>query len=480
MFSKATYNFVRQIDHEGSLIPVSSVKNSHKLVPMALVVKRKRYFWQKPRYHPTDFTLSDLLLGDEVLSPVVSCKDNFLGFKGTYRDKVSASLDTEAGPVSVTLEGQGSSMLRSCFGKLKMEELVITKLLNDSRNRSVDMQHVLVQQIEKRAEVLAVVKERIFTTSPCSVTQTQKQQCTLKGVLGLLSLLGNFVKVCVKDSNNISMDSVVSLEIPSGTVIAYSVRELEIKKDGHYVICVQPNTNGGFEDDSVKESSSSDFHMDSIDGTCNGSKFQVPSVAAQDGFHETDLSPLADLPQITRCALIKKLQQVLEERSTLSHLQYVLEELCSCETADEDVTEEKFDSLTKPSIPDQLGLDRVTEGGVTAELKAVHLLVSAMEELPDETLNLLSQSRPDFLQAFDKLMSGFNESSERLSVHSLPILLQDNQAFQQAEQLLSSIGVTLRRDAEELRMEMGSGESVLTLVLSLSVHGLALLSTGLQ
>lgn len=42
------------------------------------------------------------------------------------------------------------------------------------------------------------------------------------------------VQVCVKESNSIEVDSDVSLEIPSGTVIAYSVLELEIKKDGQY------------------------------------------------------------------------------------------------------------------------------------------------------------------------------------------------------------------------------------------------------
>lgn len=42
----------------------------------------------------------------------------------------------------------------------------------------------------------------------------------------------------MKDSNNIEVDSNVSLEIPSGTVIAYSVRELEINKDGSFGECV--------------------------------------------------------------------------------------------------------------------------------------------------------------------------------------------------------------------------------------------------
>lgn len=89
---------------------------------------------------------------------------------------------------------------------------------------------------------------------------------------------------------------------------------------------------------------------------------------------------------------------------------------------------------------DQLGLMYPVEGSLScspAQMKAAHLLVSALEgegnnqkkknpplssfhiheyfffffnfivELPDETLNLLSGSTPEFLEAFDKLVSSF-------------------------------------------------------------------------
>lgn len=70
MFSKATANFVRQVDPEGSFIHVSRVNDSLKLYPLALVVKRNRFwFWQSPKYLPTDFTLADLLQGTEPLQP---------------------------------------------------------------------------------------------------------------------------------------------------------------------------------------------------------------------------------------------------------------------------------------------------------------------------------------------------------------------------------------------------------------------------
>ncbi|XP_041811778.1 gasdermin-E-like [Chelmon rostratus] len=487
MFSKATANFVRQIDPEGSLIHVSRVNDSHKLVPMALVVKRNRiWFWQKPKYQPTVFTLSDLLQGDKMLIPGVS-ETEFLTYKGTFGDKISGKVDTEAGSVSVTLEGCGSSKLQSSFGTLKKEELDVKKLLRDSSDRHVNMQHKLVQQLEKRSEVLVVVKERILTTSSCSVTQTKKEQCTFQGVLGLVGMLGSSVKVCVKDTNDIETDSDVSLEIPAGTVIAYSILELEIKKNGHYDICLQPGTIGGIEADSTVLSWPSHESLSMVDGKCNGEKVQEkgPSGALQNGSQEMDLSPLAELAQSVRRALFKGLQETLSDGTALSYLQCVLEDLCCGETPDMAKHEELTESQRKlvSAILDQLGVDcppEDSQGGVPAHLNAAHLLVSAMEELPDETLSLLSETCPDFLEAFDTLVCRLKESSEPLSIPCPPVLLQDSQAFQLAEQLLSSTSVTLRRDSDTLWVEAEGKAAVQLLVLYLSIHGLTLLSKGLK
>ncbi|XP_078124153.1 gasdermin-E-like [Sander vitreus] len=479
MFSKATANFVRHIDPEGSLKHVSRLNDSDKLVPMALVVKRNRmWFWQRPKYQPTDFTLSNLLQGDKVLSPDVS-KTEFVTYKGTYRDKLSGKLDTEAGSVRATLEGQGTSKLQSCFGKLKKEELDVKKLLQDSSSRLIDMQQPLVQQLEKRADVLAVVKERILTANSCTVTQTKKERCVFQGMLGLVGMMGSSFKVCVKDSNNIEADSDVSLEIPSGTVIAYSILELEIKKSGHFNICLQPGSIGGIEADSPVSWPSHDS-LDEVD-KCNGEK--VPLSALQNGSQEMDLSPLAELPQLTRCVLFKRLQETLGDRTALSYMECLLEELCSGETLNmakhKELSESQRKSLS--AILDRPGTDSHAENsqcGILSHLNAAHLLVSALEELPDPTLSLLSESSADFLEAFDTLMCMLKKSSEPLSIQCLPVPLQDNQAFQLAEQLLSSTNVTVKRDSDRLWMEMGDEAGVLPLVLCLSIQGLSLLCKG--
>lgn len=68
MFAIATKNFVEEVDDGGLLIPVSSLNDSIGL--LTVVVKRKRFwFWQKPKYVPTDFNLNDLLTGDSPITP---------------------------------------------------------------------------------------------------------------------------------------------------------------------------------------------------------------------------------------------------------------------------------------------------------------------------------------------------------------------------------------------------------------------------
>ncbi|XP_061670298.1 gasdermin-E-like [Syngnathoides biaculeatus] len=467
MFSKATSSFVRQVDPEGSLIHVSRMNDSSKLLPMALVVKRKRvWFWQRPKYQPTDFKLGDLLLGDKKLTPVVS-KREFLDYTGNFGDKISGKLDAEAGSVGLTLEGLGSSKLLSDFGSLQKEELNVVKLLEDSNKRLVDMDHVLVQQLEKRSDVLAIVKERILTSAACTVTETKKEQCAFRAVVGLLGELVANMKVCIKEHNDIDTDSDVSLTIPADVVIAYSVLELEIKKDGHYNICLCPGSiGGGFEADTVSSWCSQE-DLDVTDGRCLDEN--IPEQPQENGSQVEDFSPLAELSQATRWALFCKLQVILRDRVTLTHLQRALEAECVSATPDATQQEELTGGPTK--LPDSVD-------SAPPPLNAAHLLVSALEELPDETLNLLSDSQPGFFEAFSGLMSLLPESNRPVCIQSLPTPLWEKEAFQRAEELLSTVGATLTVDGDRLCLETGGKNEVRVLVLRLSAYGLSLLCSG--
>ncbi len=67
MFEKATKKLVQQIDAKGALIASSSLNDSKKLKPLAVVQKiQKVWFWQQTKYKPTEFKINDLLEGDPI------------------------------------------------------------------------------------------------------------------------------------------------------------------------------------------------------------------------------------------------------------------------------------------------------------------------------------------------------------------------------------------------------------------------------
>ncbi|KAK5598499.1 hypothetical protein CRENBAI_009560, partial [Crenichthys baileyi] len=169
-------------------------------------------------------------------------------------------------------------------------------------------------------------------------------------------------------------------------------------------ICLQPGTIGGFESDSIP-------FDDSVDGNYNRHRARedAPITVFHNGWLEMDLSPLADLPQSSRCDLIEKLQEALRDRPTLSYLQIVLERVCDCEAVQIPIMGEKEAIPRNSTTVDLMESCRVSEGpsDVSSHLNSAYLLVSAMEELPDDTLNILSNSQPDFLAAFDVLLQEF-------------------------------------------------------------------------
>uniref|UniRef100_A0A8C7X4Q9 Gasdermin Eb n=1 Tax=Oryzias sinensis TaxID=183150 RepID=A0A8C7X4Q9_9TELE len=190
MFALATKNFVDEVDKKGLLIPVSSL--NHDIHLLTVVVKHNQFwFWKKPNYVPTDFTLNDVLTGDNPIKAVT--ETNFLKYSGTFSDTTQASVNAElsnAGVRSVT--GKGSSTLKSSFGDLKKEEVELQKLLDDLKDRALDMSHVLIRQtMKKHKTVLGIVKERILTTTLSSVVEEEERsgQCA-----GSLSFFGSLSK----------------------------------------------------------------------------------------------------------------------------------------------------------------------------------------------------------------------------------------------------------------------------------------------
>ncbi|XP_071252071.1 gasdermin-E-like [Salvelinus alpinus] len=478
MFSTATRNFVEEIgDDDGSLIPVSSLIDSDKLVPLSLVVKRKRFWiWQKPKYLPTDFTLSDVLTGDTPLTPVV-VKTDFLKYQGTFGDNKSGNLESNLVAVNLKVEGKDTSKLQSSFGSLKKEEVDVQKLLRDSKDKLLDMSHCLIQQSrEKTREVFAVVKERIVTTQPCSVIEEVQQG----GQIGeLLTFCGpKSTQVSVKENTSLHKDSNVFLEIPAHTVIAYAIIELQIKLNGHNELCLMSDTLGGFEvDGPVKKSlvGVSGAHDDTPKKSC----FQRELEKLSGHFQQ-----LSVLPAATRSSLLQLLKTTMEDREAVSVLESVLDQMCTGKTADLGEVKEVSQMQTVQAILDLLEHSDssptpslLSDSSQTPSLlSATHPIISAMDGMTDEGLSVLgSCCSPPVLQALQILVQHVAAGSgETLSLRDAGLaVLTEEEVFGRTESLFGHSKVTLKREEDTLRTEMKDQPGYLPLVMSITVKGLA-------
>lgn len=81
------------------------------------------------------------------------------------------------------------------------------------------MQHILVQQLKKKSEVLVVVKEVVLTTGPCSLTHTRRNQCSLMGALSLLSSVQVCLCVCV--TVRVSVTECVRVFVVQSSYVCY-------------------------------------------------------------------------------------------------------------------------------------------------------------------------------------------------------------------------------------------------------------------
>ncbi|XP_056618547.1 gasdermin Eb [Triplophysa dalaica] len=473
MFAKSTKNLLSEIDPEGCLVPVSRLNDSDSLVPLGLVIKRNRYwFWQKPKYLPSDFKLSDVLVGDPI-NPVV-VETDFMSFDGKVVDKKSGSVGADIGPGSITVGGAGSSKLQSSFGNLKKQEVDVQKLLQDSKARVLDLQHSLVQQTrEKQREVLAVVKERIITTQPCTVTEELQRDGSCTGMFGF----NQKIKVSVNDKGKdiADYDANISLNIPPKTIIAYGVIELEVSNTGHFELCLLGNVQGGFEVDApvkVKQA----VPVGASPGKTR-SKLQKDLEELQGQF-----KVLSKLPANTRSSLFQQICVLLENRSAISVLENALEVLCDGTQLDFSKLDQA--SALRPTLelvqkaagkgPTQTTPSGPLQQNPNTVLTATHLLISSLEEMNDSTLLVLKACcTHETLQAVLHIVQNM-ALNRKSSLKDDPLaVLADKKVFEKIRELFGSCKVTLRKEKDSLITEISNPQDRRPLMLCIAVKGLA-------
>ncbi|XP_062384838.1 gasdermin-E [Sardina pilchardus] len=512
MFAKVTRHLVSETDPDGSLLAVTRLTDSDKLRPLGVVLKSpKKWPWQRPKYRPTDFTLTQITQGRKTLRPVLK-KSDFLEYESTRTGTMGGSLSAEVGGLRVNAEGQGSSKLHSSLGKLHKEVVNVDKLMNDSKDRLVDMQHPLVQQSVSKGKVISVLKERIFTSESCSVRYhgLGAGSCgALLAILKTVPLKCGGLKVSVNEDSTMQMDSEISMEIPSRTVLAYSVTELRIKRNGQYELCLQADVKGGFDGDVGKTEDGSG--LCEVDGPLEEMK---EFLSLQDTFVELanlkeDLGILSDLDAVTRSSLFSLLGPSILDKDFLSVLEDWLDARCSGEVADisecQDQRVQAILNLLWPAagqdtahhhrvsshngkhatLPNQEtgSSSSLTNQSSTAAEKqvdgplvghALHLLVSALLELTIDCLDLMkSCCSAGLLPSISQLMDALMKSHQSCPLDAVPPLLQRDEALRRVEALFLSARLQLHRQADELLVELKEAPGFRPLTLCIALHGLA-------
>ncbi|NXS92551.1 GSDME protein, partial [Jacana jacana] len=119
--------------------------------------------------------------------------------------------------------------------------------------RTINLNSSLLQQvIERKHEVLCILREKIITTQKCTISEHIQVEEKISGVIGCGI---KTVKVSVSENGSVMKDSSVILEIPPATTIAYGVIELFIKHSGHFEFCLLDEQQGGFEKEGTEDSS---------------------------------------------------------------------------------------------------------------------------------------------------------------------------------------------------------------------------------
>ncbi|KAM9805707.1 gasdermin Eb isoform 2-T2 [Syngnathus typhle] len=447
MFATATRNFVEEVDPGGLLIPVRSLNDT--IVLLTVVVSQKRFwFWQKPKYLPTDFTLNDILTGDTPITPVLTETD-FIKYNGTYGDNIQGTLDATFIHSNMNMEGKDSSKLQFSFGSLKKDEIDVRRLLQDSKNRVLDMSHCLIQQTKKKRQVFGVVKERIVTSQPCSVIE----------------------EVSLKDNGSLSKDSNVTMEIPTNTTLAYALVDLEVKHDGRYELCLM-SVKGGFEVDSPTQKG-----LVGVTGAPEQNNPVVSHLRQELENLYAHFQLLAALPASSRSSLLKNITALIEDKAALSALQSVLDQMLVEESGNvTDVSDEHKQSI-QPVLDVLKEAERVSAAPKERHvslLSALHLITSALDELTCDSLAALSVcSSPDVLKIMEllvKCLSGNGESpASGADINALP-----EDVLSGMQQLFASSGVNLQRDGDTARSQINQLQHVgnRPLIVCIALRGL--------
>ncbi|NWZ02696.1 GSDA3 protein, partial [Loxia curvirostra] len=176
MFKKLTKFIVNQMDPSQDLDPVESIADNEHFRPLCLLTKKrkpKRIFHRAPYYQRTGFTLDDVLLPGEDDKSIESLHQESSQFTltKTSADQVEGHASAPLGPVSAEVGG-GASSLNVFSITLQKKSIPLQSLEALRRERQININHSLIQQLQRTninlymvTEILEASEETIYKAS---------------------------------------------------------------------------------------------------------------------------------------------------------------------------------------------------------------------------------------------------------------------------------------------------------------------------
>ncbi|XP_054881757.1 uncharacterized protein LOC129356949 [Poeciliopsis prolifica] len=435
MFADETSAVVKNVGAEEELISNSNL--NHKVELLTLVRVSQGRFFSYPKYTPVDCTLPELL-EDEDFSAEVEEELLVKDFKTSVESSgsgelggghqtageaaISAKCDSVDGlvePVSIKKKKANLKGVRKTFNGRKLEKGKL-KLLK-----------------MKEEDKLAFVHETLYNTGPVRMIRRSAQDGSISATYQ------KFLKLLVKGSRT----EETTFTVPEKSTFAFGLQEI-LWDDETINIPFEPWANrknlGLFTHDTVNP----DQLQEAREGVQNKAFL---------------LKPLTRLPHATRQNLLKTLQEVLEEDGALSQLEETLDQ------------SSKGQPERPPSKVVSSFMDVLDESKVSSKVRdAVHLLVCAMDGLPELEVRPLTSCAPETLTVLVQLVDSLKDGDEPSLPACPPVPLQQDGGLRWAADVLCGSSETLA----ELSAAWDRRPEVLLEVLALAVLGVHRLQEG--
>ncbi|XP_047227807.1 uncharacterized protein LOC124872135 [Girardinichthys multiradiatus] len=433
MFAAKTSAVLKSVGAEGDLISNSNLSQKVDLLTLVRVSEGK--FFQYPKYTMMQCTLPELMEEQEEFSPEVEEELLVEHFKTSSETHGTAELK---GSHEVVGEAAISAKCDSVDGLFKSVNIMKKKANLKAVRKTFSGRKLKNESIKllklKEKDKLAFVHQTVYNTEPVQMIKTSDQGGSISA--SYQKIMNLLFKVSRKEETTFT--------IPEKATFAFGLQEIMFEKEKMEI---------PFESWTYKKNSGL-FSHDSIDSDL------MQQVREGIKMKEFLLKPLTVLPESTRQDLLKKLQEVLEEGDALSLLEETLDQCSKGEY-------ERPQSKVVSSF-----MDLLDESKVSTKVKdAVHLLVSAMDALPEVKLQPLTSCCPETLTVLSQLVDSLKDKGEACLPESPPAPLQQDGELRWAAELLCSCDETLT----ELSNSWDRPPEVLLEVLALTVLGVHML-----